>query len=52
MNIGLHLKWLGLLAGLKQIWLPSSGFKLADLPVFECYMQENRQEIWIAIEEA
>ncbi len=33
-------------------WLPSSGYKLSDLPVFECYMQENRQEVWIAIEEA
>jgi AraC family transcriptional regulator len=32
-------------------WLPSSGFKLSDLPVFECYMQENHQEVWIAIEE-
>lgn len=33
-------------------WLPGSGYKLSDLPVFECYMQENRQEVWIAIEEA
>ena len=33
-------------------WLPSSGYKLSDLPVFECYMQENRQEVWIAVEEA
>lgn len=31
-------------------WLPSSGYKLSDLPVFECYMQENHQEVWIAIE--
>lgn len=30
-------------------WLPNSGYELADLPVFECYLQENRQEIWIAI---
>lgn len=30
-------------------WLPSSGYKLADLPVIECYMQENRQEVWVAI---
>ena len=33
-------------------WLPNSGYKLANLPVFECYMQENRQEVWIAIENA
>lgn len=32
-------------------WLPSSGYKLSDLPVFECYMQENHQEVWIAIEQ-
>lgn len=31
-------------------WLPSSGYRLADLPVIESYIQENRQEIWIAIE--
>ncbi|MEN1760397.1 AraC family transcriptional regulator [Anoxynatronum sibiricum] len=30
-------------------WLPSSGYELADLPVIECYMQENRQEVWIAV---
>ena len=30
-------------------WLPNSGYELADLPVIECYMQENRQEVWIAI---
>lgn len=33
-------------------WLPGSGYRLADLPVFECYMQGERQEVWIAIEEA
>lgn len=33
-------------------WLPKSGYRLADLPVIECYLQENRQEVWIAIEEA
>jgi len=33
-------------------WLPCSGYKLSDLPIFECYMQENRQEVWIALEEA
>lgn len=32
-------------------WLPSSGYRLADLPVIECYLKENRQEVWIAIEE-
>lgn len=30
-------------------WLPNSGYNLADLPVIECYLQENRQEIWVAI---
>ncbi|HWT74853.1 MAG TPA: GyrI-like domain-containing protein [Mobilitalea sp.] len=30
-------------------WLPNSGYKLADLPVIECYKQENHQEVWIAI---
>lgn len=30
-------------------WLPNSGYQLDDLPVIECYMQENRQEVWIAI---
>lgn len=30
-------------------WLPNSGYALADLPVIECYMQENRQEVWIAV---
>ncbi|BAE83022.1 AraC family transcriptional regulator [Desulfitobacterium hafniense] len=30
-------------------WLPNSGYALADLPVIECYMQENRQEVWIAL---
>lgn len=30
-------------------WLPSSGYDLADLPIIECYLQENKQEIWIAI---
>lgn len=33
-------------------WLPNSGFKLSNLPVIECYMQENRQEVWIGIEGA
>ena len=31
-------------------WLPNSGYALADLPVIECYLQENRQEVWIAVE--
>ncbi len=30
-------------------WLPNSGYELADLPVIECYLQENRQEVWIAV---
>jgi len=30
-------------------WLPNSGYDLADLPVIECYMQENKQEVWIAV---
>ena len=30
-------------------WLPSSGYELANLPVIECYMQENQQEVWISI---
>ena len=30
-------------------WLPSSGYDLADLPVIESYMQNNRQEVWVAI---
>lgn len=32
-------------------WLPRSGYRLSDLPVIECYMQENRQEVWIAVEQ-
>ncbi|MDD2649102.1 MAG: AraC family transcriptional regulator [Eubacteriales bacterium] len=31
-------------------WLPKSGFRLANLPVIECYMQEERQEVWIGVE--
>ncbi len=31
-------------------WLPNSGYQLKDLPVIECYMQNNRQEVWIALE--
>jgi AraC family transcriptional regulator len=30
-------------------WLPNSGYELTDLPVIECYKQENRQEVWIAV---
>lgn len=30
-------------------WLPNSGYELADLPVIECYKQENSQEVWIAV---
>lgn len=30
-------------------WLPQSGYQLDDLPVLECYMQDKRQEVWIAV---
>lgn len=30
-------------------WLPNSGYQLEDAPVIECYMQEGRQEVWIAV---
>ncbi|MBP2028592.1 AraC family transcriptional regulator [Acetoanaerobium pronyense] len=30
-------------------WLPNSGYELADLPVIESYMQDNHQEVWIAL---
>lgn len=30
-------------------WLINSGYKLADLPVIECYLQEKHQEVWIAV---
>ena len=30
-------------------WLPNSGYQLEDLPIMECYMQEGRQEVWIAV---
>lgn len=30
-------------------WLPSSGYELADLPVIEAYLTENRQEVWFAV---
>lgn len=30
-------------------WLPNSGYRLADLPVIESYMQDNHQEVWIAL---
>lgn len=33
-------------------WLPQSGYELDDLPVIESYMQDNRQEVWIAIVKA
>ena len=36
--------------GFYSEWLPNSGYKLANLPVIECYHQENRQELWIAVE--
>lgn len=30
-------------------WLPNSVYNLDDLPVIECYLQDDRQELWIAI---
>lgn len=30
-------------------WLPNSGYDLDDLPVIECYLQNNRQEVWIPV---
>lgn len=32
-------------------WLPNSGYQLDDLPLIECYMQDNRQEVWIAVKD-
>jgi AraC family transcriptional regulator len=31
-------------------WFPNSGYKPAALPEIECYIQDSRQEIWIAVE--
>lgn len=31
-------------------WLPTSGYRLADLPVIESYLTDNRQSVWIAVE--
>lgn len=31
-------------------WLPASGYRLANLPVLESYMMDNRQNLWIAVE--
>ncbi len=30
-------------------WLPSSGYELDNLPVIECYLQDQKQEVWIAV---
>lgn len=30
-------------------WLPNSGYELDDLPVIECYLQNNKQEVWISV---
>lgn len=30
-------------------WLPNSKYKLANLPVIECCMDNKEQEVWIAI---
>jgi len=32
-------------------WLPNSGYELEDLPAIESYMQDNRQEVWIAVKQ-
>jgi AraC family transcriptional regulator len=32
-----------------QDWLPTSGFIAAPLPVVECYLAENRQEVWFPV---
>lgn len=31
-------------------WLPNSGYSLANLPIIECYMPNNVQEVWIALQ--
>ncbi|MGC6769552.1 AraC family transcriptional regulator [Enterococcus sp. LJL51] len=33
-------------------WLPSSDYVLCDIPIIESYMQNDRQEIWVAIKKA
>lgn len=30
-------------------WLPKSGYRLANLPVIECYKQNDQQDIWFPI---
>ena len=30
-------------------WLPNSGYELAGIQIVECYLQENKQEVWIAV---
>ena len=32
-------------------WLPGSNYQLDDLPILECYMQDNRQEVWVAVKD-
>ncbi len=32
-------------------WLPNSGYQLEDLPAIETFMQDNRQEVWIAVKQ-
>ena len=41
-----------LLKSFYRDWLPSSGYKLADLPTLESYMMDNRQNIWVPVEKA
>ncbi len=30
-------------------WLPNSGYGLEDIPIIECFIEDNRQEFWVAI---
>lgn len=30
-------------------WLPGAGYELDDLPALECYMGDDKQEVWIAV---
>ena len=30
-------------------WLPNSGYELEDIPIIECFLEENKQEFWVAV---
>lgn len=30
-------------------WLPNSGYDLEDLPIIECFLEEDKQEFWVAV---